>query len=167
MPPNEQARQNHEALFPGYVSTLAVSDPEFITLFDNFAFDELLRDSRLDVRTRLLVQLAAMIAAQALGEYRMMLGAALTVALWRAGLIGLLPGAWLALYGAGVVTGGAYSVKSVPVMGCCFVLLGALALLFAPASLASAPASADVLMAAGFGGLHIAFGIYIARRHGG
>lgn len=76
---SEAARRNHDELFPGHVSTLAVTDPEFIQVFDNFAFDEVLRDSALDVRTRLMVQLASMIASQALGEYRVMLGAALTV----------------------------------------------------------------------------------------
>jgi 4-carboxymuconolactone decarboxylase len=79
MSPNEQARKNHDALFPGHVSTRAVTDPELIEVFDNFAFDEVLRDSRLDVRVWLMVQLAAMIACQALREYRVMLGAALTV----------------------------------------------------------------------------------------
>jgi 4-carboxymuconolactone decarboxylase len=79
MPPNDQARQTHDALFPDHVSTLAVTDPELIELFDNFAFDEALRDSRLDARTRLMVQLAALIATQALREFRVMLGAALTV----------------------------------------------------------------------------------------
>jgi 4-carboxymuconolactone decarboxylase len=79
MPPNKQARKIHEALFPGHVSTLAVTDPELIEVFDNFAFDEALRDSQLDARTRLMVQLAALVASQALREYRVMLGAALTV----------------------------------------------------------------------------------------
>jgi 4-carboxymuconolactone decarboxylase len=79
MAPNERARKNHDALFPGYVSTLAVTDPEFIEYFDNFAFDEVLRHGSLDARTRLMVQLASIIASQALREYRRMLGAALTV----------------------------------------------------------------------------------------
>ncbi|MBN9390949.1 MAG: carboxymuconolactone decarboxylase family protein [Chloroflexi bacterium] len=79
MPPNEQAKRNHDALFPGHISTLAVTDPELIEAFDNFAFDEVLRESKLDVRTRLMVQLAALIASQALREYRVMVGAALTV----------------------------------------------------------------------------------------
>lgn len=79
MAPNGRARRNHEELFPGHVSTLAVTDPELIETFDNFAFDEVLRESRLDTRTRLMVQLAALIASQALGEYRVMLGAALGV----------------------------------------------------------------------------------------
>ena len=79
MAPNERARKNHDELFPGHVSTLAVTDPEFIETFDNFAFDEVLRHGNIDVRTRLMVQLAAIIACQALREYRVMLGAALTV----------------------------------------------------------------------------------------
>jgi 4-carboxymuconolactone decarboxylase len=79
MAPNEQARKNHDELFPGHVSTLTVTDPELIETFDNFAFDEVLRHGNLDARTRLMVQLASMIACQALREYRAMLGAALTV----------------------------------------------------------------------------------------
>src|SRR3982751_3904555 len=79
MAPNEQARKNHEELFPGHVSTLAVTDPELIEVFDNFAFDEVLRESRLDTRTRLMIQFASLIACQALREYRVMLGAALAV----------------------------------------------------------------------------------------
>src|SRR3954452_16983119 len=79
MAPNEQARKNHDELFPGHVSTLAVTDPELIEIFDNFAFDEALRHGSLDVRTRLMVQLAAIIACQAVREYRVMVGAALTV----------------------------------------------------------------------------------------
>lgn len=79
MAPNERARKSHDELFPGHVSTLAVTDPELIEIFDNFAFDEVLRHGNLDTRTRLMVQLASMIASQALREYRIMLGAALTV----------------------------------------------------------------------------------------
>jgi 4-carboxymuconolactone decarboxylase len=79
MPPNERARENHDELFPGHVSTLAVTDPELIEIFDNFAFDEVLRHGNLDIRTRLMVQLASIITSQALREYRVMVGAALTV----------------------------------------------------------------------------------------
>ena len=75
----EQARKTHDELFPGHVSTLAMTDPELNEIFDNFAFDEVLQQSTLDTRTRLMVQLAALIASQALREYRVMLGAALTV----------------------------------------------------------------------------------------
>ena len=75
---SETAQKNHDELFPGHVSTLKVTDPELIEIFDNFAFDEVLRHTSLDTRTRLMVQLAALIGCQALSEYRVMLGAALT-----------------------------------------------------------------------------------------
>ncbi|WP_336215895.1 carboxymuconolactone decarboxylase family protein [Nonomuraea sp. LPB2021202275-12-8] len=75
---SDAARRNHEELFPGHVSTLARTDPELVEVFDNFAFDEVLRHGNLDARTRLIVQLAAMIGCQAVSEYRVMLGAALT-----------------------------------------------------------------------------------------
>ncbi len=76
---SDRARRNHEALFPGHVSTLAVTDPELIEVFDNFAFDEVLEQAGPDTRTRLMIQLASLIACGALAEYRVMLGAALTV----------------------------------------------------------------------------------------
>ena len=76
---SDTARKNHDELFPGQVSALATTDPELIETFDNFAFDETLQDGNLDTRIRLMVQLAAMIASQAISEYRVMLGAALTV----------------------------------------------------------------------------------------
>ena len=78
MPPNETAQRAHDTLFATHVSTLPVTDPELIEIFDNFAFDEVLRETRLDVRTRLLVQLAAIIASQGLREYHVMMRAALT-----------------------------------------------------------------------------------------
>jgi hypothetical protein len=87
-------------------------------------------------------------------------GAVLTAVLYRAGLTSAMPGTWLILYGTGIVTAGAFSASVVPVMGLCFMLAGAGAL-FTPA------AWGDLWMAAGFGGLHIVFGVLIARRHGG
>jgi hypothetical protein len=90
----------------------------------------------------------------------MFVGALLTIVLYRAGLVGAIPGTWLLLYGTGVVAGGAFSVRVVPVMGIFFMLAGTLAL-FTPLSWN------DWIMAGAFGGLHIAFGIPIARRHGG
>jgi len=90
----------------------------------------------------------------------MVAGAALTVALWRADLTGLIPGTWLLLYGTGIITGGASSVRPVPAMGACFVAAGAVAL-FVPFSWA------NLILGWCFGGLHVVFGAIIARRYGG
>lgn len=87
-------------------------------------------------------------------------GAILTFALYRSGATGLIPGAWLLLYGVAVVAAGTFSVRVVPVMGACFMALGA-ATLVAPA------AWGDAFLGAGFGGLHVLFGFHIARKHGG
>jgi 4-carboxymuconolactone decarboxylase len=82
MAANETARRNHDALFGDRVSTLAHSDPELIDYFDNFAFDEVLRDAAaldegIDTHTRVLVQLAGILAAGGLAEFRVMAAAAL------------------------------------------------------------------------------------------
>lgn len=87
-------------------------------------------------------------------------GGVLTIVLVRAGLPTAIPGVWLLLYGTGVITGGMFSVRAVPAMGLCFMVLGAVAL-FCP------PAFANWFMAAGFGGLHVLFGAIIVRKYGG
>ena len=90
----------------------------------------------------------------------MISGGVLTVVLYRQQHFGIMPGVWLLLYGVSVVNGGAFSVKIVPLMGISFMVLGTVALL--------APFEwANWFMAAGFGLIHIAFGIVIARRYGG
>ena len=87
-------------------------------------------------------------------------GGLLTYAMAHAGLYATLPGLWLLLYGTAIVTSGAFSVRVVPVMGLCLMLLGAAALL--------SPASwGDLWMATGFGGVQIGFGLWIAKRFGG
>jgi hypothetical protein len=87
-------------------------------------------------------------------------GALLTLVLYRSGPAAALPGIWLLLYGTGVLCGGAASVKAVPVMGMCFMAIGTAAL-FAPAAWGNA------FLAAGFGGIHILFGILITVKYGG
>lgn len=90
----------------------------------------------------------------------MIVGALLTAALYRDGDLRLLPGMWLLLYGTAVVSGGSFSVRVVPIMGICFIALGAAA--------AVSPASwGNAYMMAGFGGLQILFGLIIAQKYGG
>ena len=87
-------------------------------------------------------------------------GTVLTAVLFRANLTSLLPGIWMLLYGAGVVSGGGASVRVVPLMGACFMAFGTVAL-WIPGL------PSDIVLAAGFGGLHILFGSVIAVKYGG
>jgi len=87
-------------------------------------------------------------------------GGLLTLVLFQWGAFAVLPGVWLLLYGTAIVTGGAFSVRAVPIMGLCLMVLGAAAL-FAPATWGNA------FMAAGFGLVQIGFGFWIALRYGG
>lgn len=86
--------------------------------------------------------------------------ALLTGVLLRAGMVDFAPAIWLLLYGCGIVAGGAFSVRVVPVMGLCFLLLGTFALF-------TSRAWGDAWLAAGFGAVQMAFGWIIARHHGG
>jgi hypothetical protein len=89
----------------------------------------------------------------------MIAGGLLTIMLVQAGMTNAIPGVWLLLYGTGVITGGMYSVRVVPIMGICLMALGAIALF--------APEFRNWFMAAGFGGLHLIFGAIIVRKYGG
>jgi hypothetical protein len=85
--------------------------------------------------------------------------ALLTAALAREGRMSALPGLWLLLYGVAIAACGAFSVPIVPILGGCFMALGAAGLFVR--------VPRDLLMAIGYGGLHLVFGWIIARRHGG
>lgn len=74
---SETAIRNHDEWFPGYVSTAKQTDPEFIEVFDNFAFDEVMQYGNLDRKTRIMVTMASAIAQHTVHEYKMMLRAAL------------------------------------------------------------------------------------------
>lgn len=87
-------------------------------------------------------------------------GALLTLFLVRENVWDVVPGMWLLLYGTGMVAAGAFSIRVVPLMGLCFMVLGAVAL-FCPW------AWGTILLGSGFGGLHLIFGAVIARNYGG
>jgi hypothetical protein len=87
-------------------------------------------------------------------------GVLLTILFFRIGSIQEVPGVWLLLYGTAVVTGGAFSIRVVPLMGLCFMVLGTVALC-CPSNWGNA------FLAGGFGGLHVIFGAVIARKYGG
>lgn len=89
----------------------------------------------------------------------MAVGAILTLVFYQQGNISLLPGIWLSLYGAALITAGAYSVKIIPMMGTLFLLLGSIVLL--------TPAPVNLMLGIGMGGLHILFGFFIWRNYGG
>ena len=86
--------------------------------------------------------------------------AALTFALARSGRFDLMPATWLLLYGAGVLAGATASIRLLTWVGSTFMLLGA-------GAAAAGGAGRDLWLAAGFGGVHIVFGLMIARKHGG
>ena len=87
-------------------------------------------------------------------------GAAITYQLWSVGNFTVMAATWLLLYGAGVLTGGIFSVPVVRAIGVCFMAIGI-------AAIVTPPEWGNVWLAVGFGGLHVGFGTYIARNHGG
>jgi len=87
-------------------------------------------------------------------------GAAITYELWAVGSLTVMAPSWLLLYGAGVLTGGMFSVPVVRIIGVCFMAAGIGAIL-------TPHEWGNVWLAIGFGGLHVTFGVYIARNHGG
>jgi hypothetical protein len=87
-------------------------------------------------------------------------GVAITLGMYRYGVFDAMTPAWMLCYGAAVVCGGAFSVRAVPVMGWCFIVLGAIAFVLPTGY-------GNMMMAASFGLLHIVFGVVIARRYGG
>jgi hypothetical protein len=87
-------------------------------------------------------------------------GAAITYELWTVRNFTVMAPAWLLLYGAGLLTGGQFSVPVVRFIGVCFMAVGIAAIL-------TPPGWGNAWLAIGFGGLQVAFGIYIARNHGG
>jgi hypothetical protein len=87
-------------------------------------------------------------------------GAAITYELWTAGSYTAIPAVWLLLYGAGVLTSGLFSVPVVRAIGASFMAVGIAAVL-------TPPAWGNTWLGIGFGGLHVGFGAYIARSHGG
>jgi hypothetical protein len=90
----------------------------------------------------------------------LMAGAVLTWVLFQGGLVDAIPGVWLLMYGTAAVTGGAFSSRVVPLMGLCFMILGVVTLLL-PA------AWGNWLLAIGFGGMQLVFGLIIVRKYGG
>jgi hypothetical protein len=151
------------ALFTGVLAWRMAAQQQFIAWLVEAAVALAIGTITVRMKSkRLALSLSSRPAQRALLSFvpPLLAGAVLTIVLYRAQLLMVLPGLWLLLYGAAVVTGGAFSVRIVPVMGICFMLLGALSLL--------APALwGNVFLMLGFGAIHMVFGVLIARRHGG
>lgn len=71
------SKKYHERMFPGYVSDFQRTDPEFIERFDNFAFDEVVKQDDLPDNTRFMAILASLLGCQGIDEFRAMLPAAM------------------------------------------------------------------------------------------
>ena len=134
--------------------TIWLIDSVVATFVGGFAF--MLKARRTDVdplrgvARKFLLSLSPPIASAAV----------LTVVLESRGASDAIPGTWLLLYGVGVVAAGSFSVRAVPVMGACFIVLGVVAFMVPVGWL-------NAVLAIGFGGLHIVFGAVVARKYGG
>jgi hypothetical protein len=87
-------------------------------------------------------------------------GAILTAALNEQVSRELISGMWLLLYGAGIAACGLFSIPVVGIAGIGFMALGTISL-WLPAG------SAPIVLALGFGGIHLALGALVIRNHGG
>lgn len=98
-----------------------------------------------------------------------LVGCLLSIVFYQEHLEHLMPGMWLLLYGAAVINGGAFSISLVPIMGVCFMVLGLVTYVLpnTPISPSENIYPYDIVLAIGFGALHIVFGVIIALRHGG
>jgi len=90
----------------------------------------------------------------------LVVGVVIVLGLWQNDVWDLMAPICMLCYGAAVVCGGAFSVRVVPVMGWCFIVLGVVAFVLPPTY-------SDLMMALSFGVLHIIFGAVIAKRYGG
>lgn len=76
---NENATAYHHKLFPDLKSSFPETDPEFYEFWHNFMWDEVIRDTGIDDRTRFICILATLIGCQGIDEYRSMIKAAYEV----------------------------------------------------------------------------------------
>src|ERR1039458_8787578 len=172
----EQIEQALYADYPRFANAVRASDPRvhYKRRVVQAAFGFLIGVGLLltGVMTYVLIGVAGFVvmlgsSMWAVNSYRhmtgfapsLLAGAVMTLVFYRAGISGFLPGVWLLLYGAAVLAGGYASVRVVPIMGVCFMLVGTVALFL--------PGWNDVLLTIGFGGLHLMFGTVIAVKYGG
>ncbi len=87
-------------------------------------------------------------------------GAVMTLVLWQGGHLRAIPGTWLLLYGCALISTSAPTTNIVGVLGGLFALLGLITFLI-PQNLHT------IALGAGFGGLHVIFGLMIRQRSRG
>ena len=87
-------------------------------------------------------------------------GVVIVLGLWRYEYYYVMAPVCMLTYGAAVTCGGAFSARVIPVMGWCFIALGAVTFVL-PTQYS------NLMMGLSFGVLHVVFGAIIARRYGG